>query len=463
MGGIMSKIKVGFLPLYIKLYDDAGVDRSDMQSCMDTAVSMLQSEGIEVISADVCRIKPEFDAAAAAFNEADVDAVVTFHFAYSPSLESIDALCSLEAPIVVCDTTITYNMSERMDSADITPNHGIHGVMDMCNLLKRAGKDYFVEAGHISESDVVARCAGHCRAAKAAKAFGQACIGSMGGSFVGMGDFFRSDADMKNDFGAQVIYFDFEKDYDKYLGQVTQEQIDAEIASDAERFTVEVQNMENYRAQTQMGLVLRAWASANSLSAYSVNFLAMTQAKMPFLEISKAMMGGLGYAGEGDVLTAGLVGALMSAYDSVTFTETFCPCWKNDLILMSHMGEMNMNVAAQKAIVTDKPFPYTLAGDTVAAFGTMRAGKAVFVNLAPMDNGNYTLIVSPVDMVDVADKNGSYRSTTEGWMKPLIPLADYLKGYSEIGGTHHSALVYDAAAFEIISFGHMMGFDVEVL
>jgi L-arabinose isomerase len=459
----MNKIKVGFLPLYIKLYDDAGLDRSDMQNCMDTAVSMLQSEGIEVVSTDVCRIKPEFDVAAAAFNEADVDAVVTFHFAYSPSLESIDALCSLNAPIIVCDTTVTYNMSERMNSDDIMPNHGIHGVMDMCNLLKRAGKPYFVEAGHITESDVIARCAGHCRAAKAAKAFGQSRIGSMGGSFVGMGDFLRSDADMKTDFGADIIYFDFDKDYDKYLAQVSDDNIDKEIANDAARFLVEVQNMDNYRAQTQMGLVLRAWATANNLSAYSVNFLAMTQAKMPFLEISKAMMNGMGYAGEGDVLTAGLVGALMSAYDGVTFTETFCPCWKNNLILMSHMGEMNMNVAAQKAIVTDKPFPYTQAGDTVAAFGTLRAGKAVFINLAPMDNGKYTLIVSPVEMVDVKDNEDSYRSTTEGWMKPQLPLIEYLKAYSEIGGTHHSALVYDVSVFEIISFGQIMGFDVEVL
>jgi L-arabinose isomerase len=459
----MSKIKVGFLPLYIKLYDDAGVDRSNMQSCMDTAVSMLESEDIEVIASDVCRIKPEFDAAAAAFNAADVDAVITYHFAYSPSLESIEALSTLQVPVIVCDTTPTFNMSERMDSDDITPNHGIHGVMDMCNLLKRKGITYFVEAGHITESDVVARCAGHCRAAKTAKAFGLSRIGSMGGSFVGMGDFFRTDADMKRDFGADVIYFDFEKDYDKYLAQVSNADIDAEIAADAEKFTIEAKNMDNYRAQTQMGLVLRKWAAANKLSAYSVNFLAMTQAKMPFLEISKAMMNGFGYAGEGDVLTAGLVGALMSAYAGVTFTETFCPCWKNDLILMSHMGEMNMDISAYKPIVADKPFPYTQAGDTVSAYGAMRAGKAVFINLAPMDNGKYTLVVSPVDMVDIAVQDGSYRYVTEGWMKPSLPLADYLKAYSEVGGTHHSALVYDVNPDEIISFGKIMGFNVEVL
>ena len=69
------------------------------------------------------------------------------------------------------------------------------------------------------------------------------------------------------------------------------------------------------------------------------------------------MMSGFGYAGEGDVLTAGLVGALMSAYRGVTFTETFCPCWKKDLILMSHMGEMNMDLSATKPVITDQTVP----------------------------------------------------------------------------------------------------------
>ena len=459
----MKKIIVGFLPLYIKLYDDSGVDRSETVKCMDTAISMLETEGIEVIKADVCRIKPEFEAAAKMFKEQDVDVLMTYHLAYSPSLESIDAIVSVGVPVVVCDTTITYDMSVRMDPADITPNHGIHGVMDMCNLLKRRGVKYFVEAGHLLHSDVIARCAGCCRAAKAAKSLKTARIGSMGGAFKGMGDFFRTDEDMKNDIGSDVVYFDFKKDYEKYNSEVTEKDIDNEIAADAERFAIEVCDMDNYRAQTRMGLVLRRWAKDNALDSYTVNFLSMEEAKMPFLEISKAMMSGFGYAGEGDVLTAGLVGALMSAYRGVTFTETFCPCWKNDLILMSHMGEMNMDLSATKPVITDKPFPYTSAGNTVAAFGAMREGEAVFVNLAPMDNGKYTLVVSPVYMEGIAEEHGLYRYTTEGWMKPPMPLADYLKAYSQIGGTHHSALVYDADVCEIAAFGEMMGFDVEIL
>jgi L-arabinose isomerase len=459
---MMKKIKVGVLPLYIKLYDDSGTNRSQMIKCLDAVVKMIEAEDIEVVRADVCRIKPEFNAAAELFNKEDVDAVVTFHLAYSPSLESIDALCAVKAPVIVCDTTLTFNMSERMDPSDITPNHGIHGVMDMCNLLKRRGKTYFVEAGHLLHSDVVARVAALCRAATVAKSYKSARIGSMGGSFAGMGDFFIDAQTMKKDIGGDIVYFDFEKDYKKYISMVTDKEIEDELAWDAVHFAVEVKNPDNYRKATRMGLALRKWAEDQKLSAYTVNFLKMNEDKMPFLELSKAMMKGFGYAGEGDTLTAGLVGALLSVYPDTTFTETFCPCWKKDLILMSHMGEMNLNLSSYKPVLCDKPFNYTPAGDTVGAYGAMRAGKATFVNLAPMADG-YVLTVVPVEMLDIAQEFGPYRHVTEGWMKTNLPLIDYLKKYSEIGGTHHSALVYNVEADEIAAFGAMMGFKVEII
>ena len=143
----MKKIKVGFLPLYIKLYDDSqGVGyRAPMEKYMNMAINMLETQGIEIVQADVCRIKPEFDAAAAMFNEADVDAVITFHLAYSPSLESIEALLSLKAPIIVFDSTPDYELIKVAGYAGrISPNHGIHGVQDMCNLLVRNNKQFFI-------------------------------------------------------------------------------------------------------------------------------------------------------------------------------------------------------------------------------------------------------------------------------------------------------------------------------
>lgn len=140
----MNKIKIGYLPLYIKLYDDSNPHyRDPMVKHMRTLISMLESEGLEVVAADVCRIRPEFEAAARLFNEQDVDAVVTQHLAYSPSLESIDALLSIKAPLIVLDTTPDYELlSIAGYRSGISNNHGIHGVQDMCNLLRQHGRSY---------------------------------------------------------------------------------------------------------------------------------------------------------------------------------------------------------------------------------------------------------------------------------------------------------------------------------
>ena len=75
----MKKIKVGYLPLYIKLYDDSNPHyRDPMVDYMHMLIKMLESQGLEVVLADeVCRIKPEFDRAAKKFNDAGVSAVIT--------------------------------------------------------------------------------------------------------------------------------------------------------------------------------------------------------------------------------------------------------------------------------------------------------------------------------------------------------------------------------------------------
>lgn len=165
----------------------------------------------------------------------------------------------------------------------------------------------------------------------------------MGGSFTGMGDFMISDEAYAAQIGAQVVYMD-QPTVANYLAQITEEEIDAEAAIDQRLFTMNVSNLFHYRESLRAGLAIRKWADAERLTALTVNFLTLDICglpKMPFAECCKTMMRGLGYAGEGDVLTAGLVGALRSVYENTSFVEMFCPDWKEDTILLSHMGEAN--------------------------------------------------------------------------------------------------------------------------
>jgi len=463
----MKKIKVGYLPLYIKLYDDSAPHMRDpMVKYMEMLVSMIESQGIEVIMADeVCRVKEEFDRAAKKFNELGVDAVITQHLAYSPSLESLDALLSLQAPIIVFDTTPDYSLISTAGYYNgITPNHGIHGVQDMCSMLKRHGKPYYLCVGHAFHSEVVSEVVGLCRAAAVKKSYETMRVGSVGGSFTGMGDFLISDERYKKDIGADVVYMTPEV-VTEYLPKVTEEEIDAEISQDKASYQVDVTWEEEYRQATRSGLAVRKWMEAERLDACTVNFLTLDICglpKMPFPECCKIMERGQGYAGEGDVLTAGLVGALMSVYPDTAFTEMFCPDWEQDVILLSHMGESNPRLAQWKPHVVNMGFRWNSCGNTVAMYSCFRPGKAVYLNLVPMLD-HFTLILTEGELLDVGLERGAYGDATQGWFKPCKPLTQFLKEFSLAGGTHHAALVYNANMEELKAFGTMMDFEVVVI
>ena len=56
----MKQIKVGLLPLYIKLYDDCGTDRTYTTAFYDRMAGLLKNQGFDVIKTDYCRVEEEF-------------------------------------------------------------------------------------------------------------------------------------------------------------------------------------------------------------------------------------------------------------------------------------------------------------------------------------------------------------------------------------------------------------------
>ena len=463
-----KKIKIGYLPLYIKLYDDSvPAVREPLEKYMRKLVDDVSARGFEVVLPPdgVCRVREEFERAAARFNaDGDIAAVVTQHLAYSPSLESVDALLSLKAPIVVFDTTPDFALiSCAKDKNLIMPNHGIHGVQDMCNMLRRAGRSFEICAGH-ADDGVVDRLCGLLRAACAAKALRECRVGMVGGEFEGMGDFRVSDALLEERIGIKTLRMTADEGR-ALAASVTDEQIEKEIAADAERFDCRVTDRGNYAASVRAGLAVRKWMKKKKLDGLTVNFLHIDEAglpKMPFAECCKTLERGQGYAGEGDNLTAALVAALMRVCPDTTFTEMFCPDWERDTVLLSHMGELNPRLTSWKPTLDDKKFNYNSCGDTVSVNGCYRPGKAVLANLAPQSDG-FALILSEVTLTSDGLRNGAYSNSVQGWMKPRLPLPDFLEAYSRVGGTHHSALVYGGEIDVLAAFGRMMGFEIFII
>ncbi|MCE5190023.1 MAG: hypothetical protein LLF75_12700 [Eubacteriales bacterium] len=464
----MKEERIGLLPLYLKLYDDTVPSmRPRVERFCETIASSLKQQGLLIETAPICRIEPEFRAAIANFEANGVAAIVTLHLAYSPSLESVEALAGTKLPVILLDTTEDFAFDHTVDADEILFNHGIHGVQDLCNLLSRHHKDYEIFAGHYQKSDVLARTARACRGAIMAKRMRASRVGLVGGPFAGMGDFCVPFDDLSREIGVEVVPYD-EREGARRISAVTQEELDAEWKADQTLFMVEpCVTRAIYDRTARVSIALRKWREEQRLSALTVNFLATKDSNpalpvMPFTECSRSMMDGVGYAGEGDVLTAALVGALLSAFPDTTFSEMFCPDWKGNSIFLSHMGEFNYRVCAGKPRLTEKDFPFTNAENPTVAYGTFRKGKAAYVNLAPGGNGKYTLICTQGEVLPVRGKN-QMRQSVNGWFRPDGTVANYLERFSRLGGTHHSALVYGECIDELAMFARCMGFTFAAL
>jgi L-arabinose isomerase len=380
--------------------------------------------------------------------------------AYSPSLEAIDALCATKLPIVVMDTTETLTFTNRQDPAEIMFNHGIHGVMDLCSMLTRRGKTYAIAAGHYLESDVIDRVCGYVRAAAAARTLSVSRVELVGGAFEGMGDFRVDYDELKARFGIDVKPADADRIRALYES-LTDDEVAAEKAANAARFDRNPNVIEaEYDLSVRSCLALRKYVAEKELSAFSVNFTQVGMessglSSVPFIECCKSMEAGIGYAGEGDALTAAFTGAFLAGWPDASFVEIFCPDWKNNILFLSHMGELNYRIAAVKPCIRRAGTKY--GPDDVnpyVGYTRMKGGRGVYVNISRARD-DFRLFLGACEMQDY--DHDRFEGSMRGWMRPLgSTTAQFLEKLSVNGATHHSIFVYGATVEELAYFGRLL-------
>ena len=447
-------MKIGLLPLYIQLYEECAPAYHDpAQRAVENAADALRKCGFEVESTSLCHIEPEISAAVRKFETSGCQVLVTLHAAYSPSLEAIDALAGTELPIVVFDTTPDREFGFDF-GGKLMLNHGIHGVQDMCNMLLKRKKRFIVRAGHIGDEKFMARMKRAVLAAAAAYKLAHCRVGNVGGVFPGMGDFQVPEGT----FGMTVVPYADDPAYAPSAAEV-----DAEMAADRREFAVSPELSEDtHRRTTECGLKLRKWLEAEKLDSCTVNFLGRPYElgfpSIPFLECSKAMARGIGYAGEGDVLTAAFCGALTGVFPRTTFSEMFCPDWTGNRIFLSHMGEMNLALMDRKPYLAEHVWKFGGAERVALATGCLQGGEAVLADLAPGADGRFTLIAAKIALTAQHDES---LTDMRGWLTPPgnMPVAEFLEAYSRLGGTHHAVICYGGGTGILADLAHLMGWD----
>ena len=237
---------------------------------------------------------------------------------------------------------------------DVSPdrimyNHGVHGVMDFASMLRRRKRPFEIVAGHASEAKLLDTASDLVRAAFAARCLRNTRAVRIGPAFEGIGDFALPEPALAARLGVHVQQVDL----DEFDGAVQSVSVSAVRSGNCPRpQPVRLPSWPRKSMPARYGL---AWDCAAFLAMAGMTLSVSTsrlstaptgrRTRCHFSEISKAISRGTGYAGEGDVLTAALVGALARAFGATTFTEVFCPDWAGGSLFLSHMGEINPAVA----------------------------------------------------------------------------------------------------------------------
>jgi len=237
------------------------------------------------------------------------------------------------------------------------------------------------------------------------------------------------------------------------------EEIARELEADRRRYKWDdALTAEKCLPTLRASLKLRHWVEKENLDAFTLCFPGITYENgwdtVPFLECSKTIARGVGYAGEGDVLTALLSRCLADAFSASSFTEMFCPDWKGNRIFTSHMGEINPELCASIPLLKERQYSFSDTGNPVLATGCFKPGKAVLADLAPGPDGLFTLIAAQVTYLA---PEGESTDSNEGWFRPdHWCVADFLEEYSKLGGTHHLVASYEADLATLAAFASLM-------
>ncbi len=458
--------KIGLLPLYVALYDKSSPKlRPVVDEFKNEISSLLKEQGNEVVCSPICCVENEFKSAVELFENNGVDAIVTVHLAYSPSLESCYVLSSTKLPIIMLDTTPDYLFDITVPSGRLMNNHGIHGVQDLACMLKRLNKEYSVFAGHYTESNVIKNVSDAVKAIASASALKNGIkVGMVGEKFSGMGDFLVPDETLKN-FGITKVYAN-EDELQKIYESIDEEDIKLELEKDKTICDIQNVSYDVYKNSERVSLTVRKWIKNNNLDGFSMNFESAGSIKgfytMPFSEASKAMAKGIGYAGEGDVLTAGICSALIKQFPNTSFCEMFCPDWKNGTIYISHMGEFNLSLLENRHML-EKNFVFADAFNPTCILGHAKGGRACFINVSPNAKGSYDVILADVEMLSLPKSINRFDDAISGWFKPNTELDKFLAKFSELGGTHHSVLVYGVESNNLKEFAKALGLNYHII
>ena len=440
--GLVARPRIGLLGIMQSLYDDMLPGIAERQAAYAAEVAAALADIADVqVSAPV---KEREDAEREIAALRDVDGLLVVMLTYGPAMRVARLLAETPLPICLANIQPVAQVTAAWDMGDLTYNQGIHGAQDTANAIVRAGRPFHVVTGDWRSDEFRAQIGVWANAAAALSRWRALKVAVVGYPMNGMGDTRVDHHAFMRELGPQIDAL-APGDLHRSMAAVPDGDVSALIDDEDARFEIDPRLTAPERDDhARMQLGLERLLRERGYGAYSTHFDAIAEdgrfARLPLAAASSLMAKGIGYAAEGDAVTAALFCAAQDLLGTTQFTEMYAMDFPSDSILMSHMGEGNWALARDDRPVRLIKRPLGIGGldDPPTFLFQYATGPATLATLTSIGGERFRLVVAEGEILDTDALPAL--EMPYGFFRPDSGLRDCMDAWLRLGGPHHQVL-----------------------
>ena len=152
----IGKPRIGLLPLMLEMYRKYAPVIQEKQKPFIQGVAERLRKFSDVSIAPVCTTRRETEYGLRKLEIEGIDLIVVIFISYATSISALGPLLNMKLPVLLFSTAPKSSMAEGMTMEDIMLNHGVHGYMDLANVLKRNMRRFQFVCGRMDDRTALA-------------------------------------------------------------------------------------------------------------------------------------------------------------------------------------------------------------------------------------------------------------------------------------------------------------------
>ena len=437
--GIKIGIVVAIAPIYKRNWSPELIEK--LKILVARAVGSFADTQVSFEISEIVSTESQITQTCHALEQSGVSLLVFALSPYCPSALVESAIRQSRIPILLWPIQSVVTVSQSFMPEDMRLSHGVHAVQDIANILRKNHLSFGVMHHHHEMPGFKDEFMSWIRASAALNAFVQSSPIQIGGAFEHMLDLQIGNDVFLNKLNLKAVCISAGQCLGR-LEQVSKQQIETTIDAYKQLFNVSEDVTPQLLEKTaRSDIALRNMLAENKSMACGINFVEICN--HPYITdamhvpASVLLSENIGYAAEGDWVTASFTHALQRTLDNVSFSEIFTVGYSDNIVMLRHFGEGNISMARSKPKIKRVVFKDKINAEFLITDFEFQPGQYTLVNLNSDPDGQGQLITIEGEITDIHLPN---ISGPRAVFSPNMDIKLLLDAYAYNGGSHHLVL-----------------------